>query len=338
MSQNNQKGHAHIYLAGGAGANIGYSFETKRGVEQEGYATFDLTYVDTSMSNLKKKSVDPKNIYLIPSLEGEELDGSGKIRGENHPHIAARIKDILHVHRPGDFAIVTGSCGGGSGSVIAPLLVAELISREVPTIVIGVGSHSSRADAKNTLNTLKSYQSIAEKAGVPIIMAYYANQPGQPQAQVDELIRQTISSILVLASRQNEELDSKDVFNWLRTDKTTTYADTYLAALRVASKASDFKKLGNVMSVATLVANSDQDPTYPGGIPDIQFKGIMPQEVTKNFKDLLPLHFVISDGLIVEEYKVLEGIMKGLNDAAASRPQSRKIVVSDAQTDDGLVL
>lgn len=102
-----QKGKVRLFCCGGGGINIGLRLEKYRGHQEAGFAQLETVYIDTSRSNLNR-SVDQDNCYLI-----EGLDGSGKIRAENHQEISQRIRDILQTHKPGDVCIVLSTAAGG---------------------------------------------------------------------------------------------------------------------------------------------------------------------------------------------------------------------------------
>ena len=130
MSTIQPKGRVRLYAAGGCGLNIGGQLAAHRDRNETAFANLDIVYVDTSKSNLRN-GIDAANVYLIP-----DLDGSGKVRSENHAEIGQHIRQILHKFSPADLNIVLSSAAGGSGSVIAPLLASELLASDAPTIVI----------------------------------------------------------------------------------------------------------------------------------------------------------------------------------------------------------
>lgn len=96
-----------IYGCGGAGVNIASIFEKTYGVASPGFADVVSYYIDTSKSNIGI-NIPKDRTYLI-----EGLDGSGKIRRENHLAIGECIHDILLSHKPGDVNIVISSTSGG---------------------------------------------------------------------------------------------------------------------------------------------------------------------------------------------------------------------------------
>ena len=82
------KSRVSLYCAGGLGINVAFQLlkYPEEAQARAGYAEIDIFMVDTSTSNLRLKTVDKEKLYLV-----EGLDGSGKIRKENHKAIAANI-------------------------------------------------------------------------------------------------------------------------------------------------------------------------------------------------------------------------------------------------------
>ena len=99
------KGTLRLYGAGGAGINCISIFNDVK--PDLGAASILTTYIDTSRSNLKPEFKED-DCFLLKGV-----DGSGKIRRENHKEISESIKKILLDHKPGDFNIVVSSASGG---------------------------------------------------------------------------------------------------------------------------------------------------------------------------------------------------------------------------------
>ena len=99
------------------------------------------------------------DIYLL-----DDMDGSGKIREENHKEIGNVIKDILVKHKQ------RFQCGSlflylvDQVSVCGPLLISEMLSRGISVlIVLAMVLNESVLTANNTLKSLKSLDAITRK-------------------------------------------------------------------------------------------------------------------------------------------------------------------------------
>lgn len=326
------RGRVRLYACGGGGINVGSRFERHRGVEESGFAGIEPVYIDTSRSNLKRP-VATDSVYL---LQGK--DGSGGLRRENHQFIAERVRDMLQSHEPLDLNIVLSTGGGGSGSVIAPSLASELLDMDRPTVVVLIGGTETRLYAENTLNTLKSYQGVAKLRAAPLVVGYFQNSAETPRARVDDLVETMIASLGALFSRQNSELDSQDLYNWLRFDRVTTFGGALLAGLSlVDAKTQDLQELGNVISVATL-AREPGAGQFPQ-MPEYQCTGYVPEDAMGHLLDNVPLHYVTSDGVIPAAAQQLQDLLKELESSQRARSRASNVLSSgDSTTENGLVL
>lgn len=251
LSTTQQVGTLRIYGAGGGGINLAKKFGGTL-PEHPGAAKLLTAYIDTSRTNLHDVQ-DPENVFVLP-----ELDGSGKVRRENHEAIAQMIPRILKDHPPADFNVVVFTASGGTGSVAGPLILAELLTRGENAIAVVIGSEESVITSTNTFNTLKSLDHIARTKGVPVVMHYTNNDRSVKRSDVDREAHFVISSLSILASRQNKELDSKDVSNWLNFTKTTS-VPAQLAMLKVYSKVEDVDRLATeAFTMSMLLENEDE--------------------------------------------------------------------------------
>lgn len=327
------RGQVRIYACGGGGLNIGQQLEKHREDTEAGFANLSVTYVDTSRSNLRP-SIDAAYCYML-----EGLDGSGKVRSENHTLINKHTESILEKFPPMDLNVVLHTAAGGSGSVIAPLLVSSLLEDDKPVIVIAVGSADTRLDAENTLKTLKSYESIARLRDAPVVMFYVQNGNGTSREDADHRVRKVIMSLCLLYSRENRELDSRDLRNFLRfSDKVTSFG-AQLTSLSLVEKTNDFSniELGNIISVATLA--NEGESTSLSKLPEYQCVGFLPEAVVKEVHERVPLHFITSDGIFTHVAAYLSELLTQVDASKTKRNNSKGVLsATDNAADSGLVL
>ena len=181
-------------------------------------------------------------------------------------------KEILLEFKPADFNIVVHSTSGGSGSVIGPVLVSEMLNREIPLIVLTVGNKDSRAEIENTLNTIKSYQVISQKKQKPVVMSYYENNTDTPRNFVDKQVQMACKIISAVFSGKNEELDRADLTNFLDFTKRSTHEPT-LARLDFYSGKVTLDRGQVVPSMVTLSRKGED--TSPGIPVDYQAEGLL---------------------------------------------------------------
>lgn len=318
-----------IYAAGGAGCNIASNFLKQMNKETTGMTVFDCVYIDTSRSNLNP------NIPLTQTYLVDNLDGSGKLRSSNHQVLSDCSRDILLKHKPADINIVIGSGSGGSGSVISPILVSQLLDRGEDVIVITIGSTSSRIETENTLKTLKSYEMISQLRETPVIMAYRENSPTMPRGKVDAEIEMFIATLAVMFSGNNRELDSSDLSNFLKYQKVTNFKPK-LSHLDIFNGNVTLSKGQALVSLVTLMDSESQAES--GVLTDYQAAGFIPDSAKTYLGQQLPIHAAVVSGYF-------NGVAETLEQKIRSYDEVRNAIVEKPITDrntqatgDGLVL
>ena len=320
-----------VYAAGGAGINIASYFEKFRNIAEAGLAQVEPVYLDTSSSNITQ-SLNKNFVYTV-----DGLDGSGKVRAENHERISECVLEILQKFKPSDFNIVLSSASGGSGSVIAPSLVSELLKRDIPVVVITIGSTDSKIELINTVRTLKSYEAISRLRNSPVISMYYENSKETNRKEVDARARISISALAAIFCGTNRELDSSDLKNWLKYTKVTSF-DAALSYLDFYDKETMPKDKGlHVISVATL-ATEASDTTISTPV-DYQCIGYSTENNVGLLSADVSFHGAIVAGMFNNIFARLSKTLDELEEAQKARKaQSSILSNSDNPTGSGLVL
>jgi len=307
-----------LYACGGAGVNLGQRVNPEM---------IQPCYVDTSQSN-RTEALDQDLCYFI-----EELDGSGKNRKENYSVIAKEVENILARYQPGDFNIVLFSMAGGSGSVIGPLVIKALLEAGETAVAVLVGSDDSAISVTNTINTLKSLESVSVMVGQPVVTVYHENTAGVPRKVIDDEVEFVLHALTELTSQNNRELDTQDLTNWVQYHKVCPVRPQ-LSALSVFDNRQEAAKQIEPISVASLYADPDKD--NPFGSPHYATVGY-PREGTMQLSD--QLHFVINTADIEETFNHLTERQSELNKAYSSYRQRKAVVdVDDDVTGDGMIL
>lgn len=317
-----------IYACGGCGINLGSIFLKYDGQSDPGFAQIHSYFIDTSKSNIHS-SVPKDKLYLV-----DGLDGSGKRRDTNYQALAENSKRIIHQFKPGDINIVLHSASGGSGSVMGPILVSELLDRKLPTIVVLIGSTSSRIETDNTIKTLKSYEMISRKRNSPVIAAYRENSPTKNRGDVDSDIQTIIMVAAALFSGQNRELDASDLKNFLVYNNVTSYSPK-LSFFDFFSKDIVLNKEESLISLVTLV---DSETPSDVSIPvEYQAVGFLPDSTRQAIAVPLPIHACVISGYFIKVVERLEAKLEEF-DAARQVAVEKPIVEHDADhTSEGLI-
>ena len=324
MSYDIPKGSLRLYGCGGFGVNrCGFFMGSS---DEPQCAQVMPAFIDTSRSNFHG-NYSESDVFIL-----ENTDGSGKVRRENHEEIANVVKKILLQVEPGDFNAVVFSASGGSGSVIGPLLMAELMERGLPVVGICVGSDESVISAQNTMNTLKSLDSVAKRCKYPAVVFYEHNDKERKRSEVDAMIHLAISTLSVLTSRQNREMDTQDIKNWVQFNRTTTVAPQ-LAQMEVFIDPSEVQRVKDPISVASIYESEDIKPIDM--IPEYHAAGYL-QEKSEKFDQL---HYVISVEAIPSIYGKIKETLDKYNNQIVSRVKQTSVLDDqDNTTDTGLVL
>jgi len=332
-----------IYAAGGCGINLA----SKLGkTVPEGFANMEFAYVDTSRSNMTRNNVPEDKKFLIKDSNGNEIDGSGKERAANVEHIRKDAERVITMFKPSNFNIVIHSITGGSGSVIGPVIVTELLKRNLPVIVLLAGSSDSTIEIENGIKTMQSYDAIASRHNTPVI----CHCEFGAWSKVDTATLQITSQLLALLSGNNHGMDTADLTKWLNL-KVVGHAPSKLYTMDtvIGEKCVDHDgKPFYPISVATLVTEGPNGPNdYSiNPRPDYQAMGIVPEEWEFNdsvekkahkFMGVEPLHFVVSDG-IHTYYNLLDNAKKEIEERIKTSRVSASISKGVQADDDGMVL
>lgn len=140
-------------------------------------------------------TIDTSGIQAdIPNIEAfkiKDLNGSGKLRKGNIEAISNFIADFTSKTVFELVNIVITSCSGGSGSVIAPLLVDEILRQDKIAIVIGIIDTDSEIDTTNAFNCLRTYDNISKnrKAYIPTVLFDNTNSRQTVDRGIDTILK-----------------------------------------------------------------------------------------------------------------------------------------------------
>jgi hypothetical protein len=283
-----------VYCCGGTGVNIGKEIvklsQTRLHAEdQTPYAEIEVINIDTSESDLRRHT-NRENTYLF-----RDMDGSGSDRSMNADEIRDTIPEILNKFRPGDLNIVLNSCGGGSGSVIGPFLIASLLAEEEQTIAIGVTNSDTVSRLRNTVRVLRSYEGVAVNAGrVLPVMLHHGDKDSENN--INQHIVKDIKTLSMLFSGDIDRLDSADLKNWLNFTKITG-GEVGAVALKIVTDPKNITEEMHICSVVSLTNNANQPVKFPRTMV------YHPVGILADGNDSVKtMHFALVDGEIQKEH------------------------------------
>lgn len=322
------KGKINVVGCGGTGANVVSRIEELASKNYDGFADISTYYVDTSVSNLIGTDIPREKFYQIDGKEG-----SGAIRSENSAEIKDSAPTIAHKICGADLIILVASAGGGSGSVISPLLARILMDKDQQFIVFLVGSAETVTYARNTKKTIESFDGAVQTKNKSLTLAYFQNSAAMKRADVDRRIFNMISSLAVLYSRQNKEMDPQDLRNWLRFERATS-SEAQLSVLNIIGNQEEHFVPGNLLSLATLTTD-DLDTNFGNELVEYQTIGYF-QAKDDEMRQKLPLHFTISDGILREVTDDLDKMLEKFGEAKQAAPKKKPLANVAKLDEDGM--
>ncbi len=295
----------HIYGCGGMGTNV---VSIYRNAEQEpNMPELAVSFIDTSLSNLSKHGISESEACVL-----DGLDGSGKLRKENANVISDNIKQILLNRKPGDFNIVVFSASGGSGSVAAPLIMKELLSRKIPVVGVMVGSQESLITTQNTINTFKSLDAIARQVEQPVVVFYRHMESLKDRSKMDTEVRGAIGYLTFMNASSIHELDRMDINNWLFYPRVTSQGPT-LTSLEIFNE--DAGAWGTKSPITVLTLCTSTDHAHSSVTPEYQCCGYVAESALEQTRSHA-IHFVTDAEYIRRQIK---DVQVRLDDMIAQR-------------------
>lgn len=298
--------------------------------KSESFAEIKPAMVDTSKANMAGQEQGLEHYVLAGA------DGSGKKRNTNYQALKNRANEILQAILPGDYNVIIHSAAGGSGSVIGPILVNELLARDLPVIVFCVGSTASDIEAENTYNTLIGYEQTASKVrSIPVPMVYFENDKQHTAAEVDDTLSLYLPALAGILSGNNHGLDTMDVRNFLQYNRISDFAP----ALTQLDMFTGEIKLNQGEAVLTVLNLVKQGASVPKDLKvRYQATGVM----NEGFAQASPRTECLRVAMISNHFHGVLSDLKAVKDGfvEASKTAQQRALVSDPvdAEDDGLVL
>lgn len=212
----NKCGKIRLYACGGTGINIAKRVNEREADMSNGFASISRVFVDTSYTNVDA-TVPEESIFIVgrdtAALGNHRSEGSGKNRLANEEEIAGSVDNIMSKYPPMDLNIVVFNASGGTGSVAGPFIMNWLLEMGQNAVALVIGNEASAQAATNTFDTLKTLDKISALREAPLVVNYLHQTRTNTRDEMDQHAIGAITSLSILASRQNDELDMEDIHN-----------------------------------------------------------------------------------------------------------------------------
>ena len=196
----------------GAGSNIVADLKKE-------FSEFDFVeYLTIDTSEANKKEGIPFVHISKDSVEGDKLGGSGGIRGANIGDVKKGVDEFINskkLHSYDGIVYLVFSSNGGSGNIIATLLLGKLLEKDISCCCVVVHDTSSKEYAAHALNTVKSLYGTATLKKKAINCMYYVNKPEVAKTKINETICKELKLTLEFNDIKNVlDIDSQDMKNF----------------------------------------------------------------------------------------------------------------------------
>lgn len=315
------------------------------------FPKWEFHYGDTSRANYDK--IEPLgDITLIKSkLVGNEgvLDGSGADRAANLEDISLGVEDYVNKHKLfknkiGEYHLVFFTAGGGTSSVMGPLLIKDLLSKDINVVGICVGDSSTAVSNRNTLNTLASLDSIAKKLDKSLSLIYFNNYSESPdnikkgEEIVNNKLRNSLAILSVFLSGANADIDNKDMEVFIEQRRYTAFkVPSGLMRLVLSNKELDLDKGVKATMVRSLTMGDERHDLDYDLIHSKNGKVTDP-DVLKLVKDHVPLFAISLSNYFVKENHMLQDKLKYFQNVFSSITNEEISASDDANQDFGILV
>ena len=160
-----------------------------------------------------------------------------------------------------------------------------------------------------------------------MVAFYEHNRPELKRSAVDARCREVIGCLSILSSRQNAEMDMRDIANWVYYNRVTSAAPA-LAFFNIFRDNKDVPNNADIVSVASLYASPDDTPINIA--PEYHTAGY-PKFKVQNFDEA---HFAIFLNEASEVRRRLDHRIESLQLEQGSRVQRDRLVSTEDRPDD----
>ena len=308
-----------------------------------------LIFAGGAGMNIATELVDLPNVHCFDTCDKNVVDahrnvnvtltkgtrGAGGNRKVILPLVRPQIPALTDTIPEADFYIVTYSLGGGSGSVLAPLITAHLADRKASFVSFVVGAMESTDMLGNDIDTMKTLESIAVMKGLPIVVNYTQNTQGRSFASLNKEIAEKIRKVVFLTSQNHGRLDVHDVNNWVRFNDKHDYLVPQVCELHIETTRKDAENVPEPIAIVSLYLDPTKEVAF--GTPIYRKTGVVkPDDLDVTDEQT---HYVINSVGVLEIMKTISDAKLEMTRQQARFAQRNPIIDSDDVIDsDGMVV
>lgn len=336
------------HFCGGAGINISASvFEDIAGLG-DGFADVVFNYIDTSTNNIDE--IEKRGeFYAIESLShgGKDINGSGGERRTNASSIAPEVKGYLdklgyHVEKTGEYHIVVFSGSGGSGSVIGPNILRNLLERKIPVVAVVIGDTSNGLSALNTRNTIGTLEHITTKivkAALPVVYINNTNVGGNANGRkkTNEMLYSSLSTVALFLSGINKDIDGQDMVGFFSPSSYNTISVS--PGIYGLSLYGSGTSIGDDESIPIIGRTLSIPGVDTGELPKMLHHKdghVVSDDAITIYKGQFPLHMVLHANYFKRHHDDLAKVIEEYEQVASSVRNDTMVDVGTA-SDDGMI-
>ena len=332
---------------GGCGVNIVKNVGDMLASLGDGFCDIERYYIDSSKNDTPQEVIDCDTSYFIKpsSLSKGMISGSGGERATNAKDIEEGVKEFidnnnLAKYNVNEYTILVASISGGTGSMVIPYILKNLLENDIPTVVVAVGDSTNGLYAKNTLKSISTLHNLATKYKKALSVMYVNNgtfmQDGIKNAieNANRSIFNSLSSLLLFLSGENKSIDHKDMAMIIDQSKYTSInIPSGIYALNAFSKTV---VLGEGMQ-ATVARTLTIDPVSPDinlSLGHHKTGTILSENAKSIYKEHVPIHLVAYTNFFTSEVDRLKDYVNNIDNAFQAITIDSLTSTNDAVVDD----
>lgn len=315
------------WACGGTGINL--SLELKKGAKTLSNKHARFIGLDSSDKNSSSDQ------FTVERIEGAQ--GSGKDKSVNFEKAIPFVEAVIKKHKAGRYNVVIANTAGGTGSMLAVLVVRMLIKAGHVAVLCLVSDHTSVVEKENSVGGLQSFanQTAESQLNAPIVYMEYFNTEDKTRGEVNEEIVGGLNLLSMLFDASNTEMDYEDIkriFNYSSRGKVPPALSRISFYDQKTAPAYEGK---TPVAVASLFKTSNEIiPMFVGTI--YRSTGVFGPDVNPP-KELTQLHITLDHGEALRDLQEeIESVDEAKSKAAVDYVKQKD--VSAGANDFGMVM